>query len=103
MDSIIEPIIKEMIDGVITMDTGQGDGNDQAQAMERHAAAALAHSMVGMALEVATTPVSVVANNIDGYSMNSSTNCGKRDAKQPDVGWDLETRVSRTGYLALHR
>ena len=27
---IIEPIIKEMIDGVITMDTGQGEVDDQA-------------------------------------------------------------------------
>ena len=82
MDSIIEPIIKEMIDGVITMDTGQGDGNDQAQAMERHAAAALAHSMVGMALEVATTPVSVVANNLDCYPMNNNS-CEEREAQQP--------------------
>ena len=58
-----------------------------------------AHSMEGMALVVATAPVSVGANNIDRYLMNSNTNCGERDAKQLDLGWDLETRVSRTGFL----
>ena len=71
-NSIIEQIIKEMIDGVIIMDTGQGEENDQARATECHAVAALAHSMVGMALEAATTPVSVVADN---------TNCGERDSQ----------------------
>jgi hypothetical protein len=70
----------------------------QARATECHAVAALAHSMVGMALEVVTTPVSLVANNIDRYSMNSNTNWEERDAQPPAVGWDLETRVSRTGY-----
>ena len=68
-----------MIDGVITMDTSQGELNEQAQ------------SMVGMALEAATTPDSVVAGN---------TNYGESNTQQPYAGWDLETRVSRTGYLA---
>ena len=97
-NSIVEPIIKEMIDGVITMDTSQGEENDQARATEGHAMAA--HSMEGMALVVATAPVSMGANNIDRYLMNSNTNCGERDAQQPVDGGDLEMRVSRTGYLA---
>ena len=57
--------------------------------------------MIGMALEVATTPASMVANNIGFCSLNNSndTNCGERDAQQPVDGGDLEMRVSRTGYL----
>ena len=99
-NSIVEQIIKELINGVITMDTGQGEVYDQARAMKSHAVKTLVHSMVGMTLEVATTPVSVVANDIDHYSMDSDTSCEERDARQPDVEWDLETKVPRKGYLA---
>ena len=62
-NGIVEQIIKRMIDGVITMDTSEGKENDQARTTNYHAVATLAHGMVGMALEVATTPASVVANN----------------------------------------
>ena len=58
-----------MIDGVTTVDTTD-EGNDQGRTMNYHAIPTLAHEIVGMALEVATTPASVVA----------STNCGERDA-----------------------
>ena len=36
-NSIVEQIIKGMIDGVITMDTSKGKGNDQSKTMDCHA------------------------------------------------------------------
>ena len=72
-DSIVELIIGEMIDEVTTMDTGQGEANDPAQAKGSHTVEVLGHSMVDMALEVAATLVSTLAIGINRCSMNKDT------------------------------
>ena len=58
--------------------------------MNYHAVPALAQGIVGMALEVATTPASAM----------DSTNCRAGETQQQADGGELEMRVSRTGYLA---
>ena len=66
-DSNVEPIIGEMIGGVTAMDTGQGEANDPARLKGSHTVEVLEHSMVDMALEVATTMVCTVTIGLDRY------------------------------------
>ena len=66
-NSIVEEIIKGMVKGVTTLDINNDEEIDQARTMNCHAVPTLAKGIVGMALEVVTTPASAV----------DSTNCGK--------------------------
>ena len=65
-NSIVEEIIKGMIGGATMLYTNNDEESDQARTMNCHAAPTLAQGIVGMALEVVTTPASAVAGTNSG-------------------------------------
>ena len=72
------------------LDTNNDEEIDQARTMNCHAVPTLAKGIVGMALEVVTTPASAV----------DSTNCGEGEIQQQVDGGELKMRMSRTEYLS---